>query len=501
MRKTTFRFLLAGVLLTSITAGACPEDGPVQRPGRKTSLTAKQVFERSKNAVVRVETDKGAGTGFFIGDGWFVATCYHVIKDAKTLRVTDATGKSYKIAKVGVNKEDDAAVLMLHEQGPAHLNLATTNSISPGDTLYVIGNPLGFLTHTITSGILSAKRVSGNTKLLQITAPISPGSSGSPIIDQRGYVVGFASFTFTRGQSLNMGVANKSLGDIVKKGFRTTEKFLSDNGLESNSRLAMPPSTTLPSKVFEEPPSHSTSDTKAAERFMAAFVSYVGDVGKELLAWELELYSGEPIGSESATRRINAVTLRKNSFNSAVRRYDSFTEHTGAYDINTFFDTVKALRNAASDRYKAELDYIGLAFERSTELREAVSARFMAESQRTRSAYIKLLMVVKNQPWFNLHKFQDSMPAPVLGALFVNLKDVWPDPIFTSKAVIRYAYPSSQFKAGDQITGIRLDSETSFTPVGTWIDVTRILQQEKNSVFDVQIERAGSQIEVQGQTR
>jgi tetratricopeptide (TPR) repeat protein len=85
------------------------------------------------------------------------------------------------------------------------------NVPSEGEDIFVIGNPLG-LESTVSSGIVSAVRdIPAFGKILQITAPVSPGSSGSPVINSKGEVIGIATFIFTKGQNLNFAIPSDKI--------------------------------------------------------------------------------------------------------------------------------------------------------------------------------------------------------------------------------------------------------------------------------------------------
>ncbi|MEI6433045.1 MAG: serine protease, partial [bacterium] len=196
---------IALVVALFVSFIACPTFAQKKTPSNQ-KLTAKQVFDKCKDAIVQIKTDTGTGTGFLVGDPKqsvaFVITCYHVVSGAKSLKVLTNNGKEIVIKKIAVNRDGDAALIVVEPlRGVRPLESVSTNDLSPGDDIFVIGNPLGFLTQTITTGILSSKRQVGDRKYLQITAPVSHGSSGSPILNSYGQAVGFVSFNFKEGQS------------------------------------------------------------------------------------------------------------------------------------------------------------------------------------------------------------------------------------------------------------------------------------------------------------
>ncbi len=167
-----------------------------------------------------------SGTGFAIGPS-LVATNYHVVEHATRLRATLADNTSVDVAAVVAQDEkNDLALLRL--DGPRTLAPLTLGlgSIEPGDRVVVVGNPLG-LAGTVSEGIVSAVRLKGlgedsgdysDRPLLQITAPISPGSSGSPVFNSAGEVIGIAVAHLVEGQNLNLAIPSRFLNDLRKAG-------------------------------------------------------------------------------------------------------------------------------------------------------------------------------------------------------------------------------------------------------------------------------------------
>ena len=164
----------------------------------------------------RVETNDSLGSGFVFSDTSHIVTCYHVIEGATKVRVISPDGIACKVRSIKLDKRCDVAILSLSK--PCHsppLPPATYNEVGPGDPVVVIGSPLGVLDGSISSGIVSSKR-RDDYNILQFTAPISPGSSGSPVLDSRGRVVAVARASFTMGQNLNLGTSVADLKNSLK---------------------------------------------------------------------------------------------------------------------------------------------------------------------------------------------------------------------------------------------------------------------------------------------
>lgn len=112
------------------------------------------------------------------------------------------------------DEENDVALLKVTANGLPSLKLAQGHKAKQGENIVVIGSPLGLET-TVSDGIISSIR--GKEGLIQITAPISPGSSGSPVLNLKGEVLGIASFNLQGGQNLNFAVPVKVVVKLLQE--------------------------------------------------------------------------------------------------------------------------------------------------------------------------------------------------------------------------------------------------------------------------------------------
>jgi len=155
------------------------------------------------------------GSGFFVKED-MVATNLHVIEGAVS-GYTKIVGKKpkYDIAGfVTIDQQRDLVLLKVQGVKAPTLVLADSNDVAVGDEVYAIGNPQG-LEGTFSKGIISSIRKIGKDSLLQITAPISPGSSGGPVLDNEGKVVGVSVATFKGGQNLNFAIPSSYLRPLL----------------------------------------------------------------------------------------------------------------------------------------------------------------------------------------------------------------------------------------------------------------------------------------------
>jgi len=167
--------------------------------------------ENGPSVVVVVAIDHGGqlmsqGSGFVVREDGAVVTNYHVISRATDIKVKigpkilDIEGVLY------VDLDNDLAILKMEGKGFPTVRLGDADRLLVGEKIYVIGSPQG-LENTISEGILSGIReISPKRRILQMTAPISPGSSGGPVFNAKGEVVGIATFLIEENQNLNFAL-------------------------------------------------------------------------------------------------------------------------------------------------------------------------------------------------------------------------------------------------------------------------------------------------------
>ena len=157
------------------------------------------------------------GSGFFISSN-LVITNHHVIDNAPSLIVKTYDHKKHGIEKIlAVDRSHDLAIIKLKASYHAQRRLPL-NKEQPriGERILVIGNPQG-LEQTVSDGIISAIREIEKVTYIQITAPISHGSSGSPVVNLRGDVIGVVSLFLEKGQNLNFAVSSKHIAKMIDK--------------------------------------------------------------------------------------------------------------------------------------------------------------------------------------------------------------------------------------------------------------------------------------------
>ena len=179
--------------------------------------TLPQIIKRIQPCTVAVliydEKDKlkGRGSGFFVSRAGHIITNRHVLEGASRAEIKTAQGKVHPITHILAEDKQGDLVLASVDIPPGSAEPLKLSKSIPlvGQRIMVIGNPRGF-EGTVSDGIVSAVRdIPAFGKIIQLSAPISPGSSGSPVVDMKGQVIGIATFQFTEGQNLNFAMPSQ----------------------------------------------------------------------------------------------------------------------------------------------------------------------------------------------------------------------------------------------------------------------------------------------------
>ena len=189
-----------------------------------TALTPQEIAQTALGSTVLLVIKRSwgrssLGSGFVVHDGQ-IATNYHVIKGIRSGYAKLVGGTTeYAIETIlAVDKERDLAIVKVTGIRAPTLPLGDSDAVQIGDIVYVAGNPQG-LEGTFSEGIISAIRPEGNNlvqgTILQMTAPISPGSSGGPVLDDSGEVIGVSVGYYEGGQNLNLAIPVNYLKPLI----------------------------------------------------------------------------------------------------------------------------------------------------------------------------------------------------------------------------------------------------------------------------------------------
>lgn len=203
--------------------------------------TVTKVVEQSKPAVVRISLTKvelkdnkptetsGGGTGFFIRNDGYILTNEHVVRGAKKITVSLNDGRSHEARLVGGDQNTDIAVIKIEGgEGFPFLKMADPTEVGVGQFAIAIGHPIGYK-YTVTAGIVGGKNRCFHEKnnlyqyhnnYIQTDAWINPGSSGGPLLNIQGEVIGVTSLNPGEGSTLavNCGLAQKISDQLITHG-------------------------------------------------------------------------------------------------------------------------------------------------------------------------------------------------------------------------------------------------------------------------------------------
>lgn len=182
--------------------------------------TPEQISARALGSTVLIRTEGGVGSGFVVPGG-LVVTNLHVVAGASAITVRYPSGRELQVQDVrGFDAVNDVALLNPNLGHPALPLSDDERPQQPGAPIVIVGNPLG-LQGTVSTGVVSGvrKHPTLDYELLQIDAAISPGSSGGPVLDKAGRVIGVARMYLKDGQNLSFAVPVR----FVKRLLRTSE--------------------------------------------------------------------------------------------------------------------------------------------------------------------------------------------------------------------------------------------------------------------------------------
>ena len=206
------------------------------------ALSVSEVAAKVADAVVEISTEsvttsnymqqyvtEGAGSGVIVSSDGTILTCNHVIKGANKITVRLRSGESYDATVVAADDASDVAILKIEATGLTAAPMGDSDALSVGEQTVVIGNPLGALGGSITTGILSAseREITINNEkmtLLQTDAAINPGNSGGGMFDAYGNLIGIvvAKSSGTTIEGLGFAIPINTVKDIYEQ--------LMDNG-------------------------------------------------------------------------------------------------------------------------------------------------------------------------------------------------------------------------------------------------------------------------------
>jgi S1-C subfamily serine protease len=172
---------------------------------------------RRRGAGVR----EGAGSGVALTPDGYILTNSHVVENADGLEVSFTDGTTCPARLVGQDPSTDLALVRVEKPHLTHVTVGTSAALRPGQLVIAIGNPLGFQS-TVSAGVVSAlgRAFRGRDgrlveSIIQHTAPLNPGSSGGPLVDSRGRLVGINTAIIAMAQGIGFAVPADTVKWVV----------------------------------------------------------------------------------------------------------------------------------------------------------------------------------------------------------------------------------------------------------------------------------------------
>ena len=213
MKNHLFRIILLIILLFTFSSISFSQADLVSLVKKvKPSIVAIYTFNNQGHSLMQ-------GSGFFINNQGDVITNWHVIENAHSAVIKTFEGHSYLVKEIlGGSKESDLALLSVDIRNDSVQDLPISRSMPEiGERVLVMGNPLA-LEFSVSDGIIAAIRKIpeySNGEVIQITAPVSPGSSGSPVMNMQGEVIAVAFYVYFHGENLNFAIPSQRVIDII----------------------------------------------------------------------------------------------------------------------------------------------------------------------------------------------------------------------------------------------------------------------------------------------
>jgi tetratricopeptide (TPR) repeat protein len=196
--------------------------------------TLPELIRRVKPSVVSIITYDAKGDALMTGSGFFirpgeVVTNVHVVDGARRaeIRTLDGKGKTYPVTGILASDEEGDLTILGVQMPPERARQLELSAALPeeGESVFVIGNPLR-LEGSVSSGIVSAVREVPNLgKIVQTTAPVSQGNSGSPLFNMKGQVIGIITIKVTNGQNINLALGAGRIGALTPGKLMTFEQM------------------------------------------------------------------------------------------------------------------------------------------------------------------------------------------------------------------------------------------------------------------------------------
>ncbi len=204
-----------------------PKSKEKKKTDKKTAepgeMTVEQVAAFARKSLVVIShfgrdgNVDGVGAGFVIDANGLIATSFHVIGEARPVKVQFADGRNFEVTEVYAwDRKQDLAVLRIDAKGLTPLPLGDSDSLKQGSQVVAMGNPQG-LDFSIVEGVVSARRDFDVAEMIQLAIPVEPGNSGGPLLDMQGRVHGVLTLKSAVTRNLGFAMPINALKPLLEK--------------------------------------------------------------------------------------------------------------------------------------------------------------------------------------------------------------------------------------------------------------------------------------------
>ncbi len=385
------------------------------------NLSPREIAKQTLPSTVSIFMDTPRSKLLTIGSGFFVtedivATNYHVIKGNTKgyVKVNGQTGRFRIISLVEVDKENDLALLRIEGVKVRPLALNWDNSTAIGDTIFAVGDPEG-LNGTFSQGIVSSQRNLNGRSLIQITAPISHGSSGGPILNERGEVIAVAVGAISSGQALNFAIPVSLLRPLIPD-------VLSDLAV-NRGRIALGFSfevDPLIQRAVDFYRSGGRHEMEAALYRSGMYLRTARRIFKEEglpenVAWLGQVESGWDPGSSGLwgldDKKAAKIGLRKTEFVDERKNVEEATRFVAVY-LKSLANRYHGNWELAMAAYSLGEDKIDIAVRRAGEESFWLAYQYLPSETRDFLPKVLATILIANSP--SQYGFGNVRPAPFL---------------------------------------------------------------------------------------
>jgi tetratricopeptide (TPR) repeat protein len=311
-----------------------------------------ELVRRIKPSAVAIETFDSHGEKLSRGSGFFIetdriVTNRHVLEGAFRAEVHSSTGAMLPVKGVlAVDAEGDIAVLKIDAPTPA-IRPLPLDKTSPqeGESVVVIGNPLG-LEGSVMNGIVSAVRdIPTFGRIIQITAAISAGSSGSPVVNMQGQVIGIATLQITGGQSVNFAIPSERIAQLQVNPAMSLADLVATTGRNKRAKAV---------QSFRDGLSFLSKDD--CEKALPYFEKAIESDGTYAEAWAQAGFCNEKLGKHA-----EALEASKRAVNLRPSAESFFNIGLANFYLKQYRDAAEAYRSAIKlDPYNSADAYYAL---------------------------------------------------------------------------------------------------------------------------------------------